>query len=240
MKDRWARLPWQMSARAGAAIGGPCAVCRLWSGQALCQRCLDSHRGTRWRCSRCALPLASTGSCPECLQALPPFDRARVAFDYAFPWDGLIADLKFHGRTELARPLAAALADAVQSDGGADAVKLLVPVPLAPARLAERGFNQSALLAQHLADRLARPCALSGLQRPVETAHQATLSRRERAQNLRGAFMFDPGQRAQLAGRRVALIDDVMTTGATAREAARELLRAGAGAVEIWAIARTP
>ena len=240
MNDRWARLPWHTAARVGAKLGGPCAVCRLWSDQPVCPPCLDSHRGARLRCSRCALPLASTRGCPECLQELPPFDRARVAFDYAFPWDGLIADLKFRARTELARPLASALADAVQSDRGADGIELLLPVPLAPARLAERGFNQSALLAQHLADRLDRPCALTWLQRPVETAHQATLSRRERAQNLRGAFMFDPGQRAQLAGRRVALIDDVMTTGATAREAARELLRAGAGAVEIWAVARTP
>lgn len=181
-----------------------------------------------------------SSSCQACFNDPPPYGRSRVAFDYGFPWDRLIGELKFGGRTELAAPLASALADAALRAEDPPQIDMLVPVPLAPGRLAERGYNQSALLAQHLADRIGRPCPLNWLQRPVETAHQAALTREERARNLRGVFMVDPARRAQLAGRRVALVDDVMTTGATAREAAAELLRAGAAVVEVWAVARTP
>jgi ComF family protein len=116
----------------------------------------------------------------------------------------------------------------------------LLPVPLAPRRLAERGYNQAWELTRRVARTLRLRADASLLLRPVETAHQAELERVQRLANLRGAFMVDPRRRDALAGRRVALVDDVMTTGATAREAARTLLRAGAASVDIWVIARTP
>ena len=83
------------------------------------------------------------------------------------------------------------------------------------------------------------PTAATLLQRPVERERQSGLTREARLRNLRGVFMVDPAQRQRLAGRHVALVDDVVTTGATAREAAAELLRAGAAQVELWAVART-
>jgi ComF family protein len=152
-----------------------------------------------------------------------------------------MADFKFHGRPELAGPLSALLLQAWQDSAG-DAPKpdLILPVPLSPARLAERGYNQAWELARRLASALGRPAIASGLVRVVETERQAELTREERLKNLRAAFMVEPGLRSRLAGAHLALVDDVMTTGATAREVVATLLRAGAGRVDLWVVARTP
>lgn len=228
--------------RAAAAIGGPCDVCRQWSARPFCGPCLRLYAPAVRRCPGCAAPTGTGGRCAACRPGGSPVERTVVAFDYAFPWDRAILDLKFKARTELARPLADALLRALlgtAADTRGEAIDALVPVPLAPDRLAERGYNQSLLIARHLADALQVPVAPHWLLRPVATAHQTGLPREQRERNLRGAFMIDPRQRESLAGRRVALVDDVVTTGATAREAARELLRGGARAVELWAVART-
>jgi ComF family protein len=116
----------------------------------------------------------------------------------------------------------------------------VVPVPMSARRLAERGYNQAWELARHVAAALSLPATASLLLRPVDAAHQIELGRAERRRNLRCAFMVDPLQRALLQGCRVALVDDVMTTGATAHAAADALLRAGAAAVDVWVLARTP
>lgn len=187
------------------------------------------------------MPLPTDGAtCGQCLRAPPAWSRAVAAVDYAFPWDRLIVDFKFHGRLELARPLAERLRQAVQDAGAEREVDLLLPVPLAPARLAERGFNQAWELARRLGAALRLPAQADALQRPLAGAHQADLPRAERALNLRGAFLVEPRWRSLLRGRRIALVDDVLTTGATAREAATALLRAGTGAVQVWTVARTP
>ncbi len=193
------------------------------------------------------MPSLDGHECLACRSEPPPFVRTVVAFDYAFPWNGLIRQLKFAERTELARPLGAALAERVNAlraqaaDGssGGLPVQRVLPMPLSPARMAERGYNQSALLARQVCALTGLPLDLQALQHPIETAHQAALTRAERQQNLRGTFMVDPAARARLAGQQVALVDDVVTTGATAAEATRELLRAGVAAVHIWAVART-
>ena len=157
--------------------------------------------------------------------------------DYAFPWDRLIADFKFNSRPELAGPLAEHLAAAAASLARADCV---LPVPLAPQRLATRGYNQAWELARRAAAALQLPARADLLLRPLDTAQQAGLTRAERQRNLGTAFMADPRQRDALRGRRLALVDDVMTTGATLREAAAQLLRAGAASVQVWVFARTP
>ncbi len=215
-------------------------MCRQWTNDGVCKGCTALFRGAQMRCRRCALPLQGAELCGECVRDPPAFERTTVAFDYAFPWDRLILDLKFQARTELAAALASFLANELRLRPADTDVDLLVPVPLSAARLAERGYNQSILIAQALSRQLGVACDAHSLQRPLETAHQADLPRAERARNLRGAFMWDPRQREHLQQRRVALVDDVMTTGATAREAAAELRRAGAAAVEVWALARTP
>ncbi len=178
-------------------------------------------------------------ACGECLRHPPPFEHTVCVADYGFPWDHLITDFKFNGRTELAAPLAGFLINAVR----VQAVPLpqwVLPVPLSAARLVERGYNQAWELARRVAAGLELPADATLLQRPVDSAHQATLDRSARQRNLRTAFMVDPRRRALLLGQRVALLDDVMTTGATAREATAVLLRAGAAAVDIWVLARTP
>ena len=185
------------------------------------------------------MPVAGIDRCGSCLTDPPPFEHSVVAFDYAFPWDQLILQLKFEARAELAAPLSQRLAEAIEAQQAQRRVDLLLPIPLSAARLTQRGYNQAWLIAQPLARRWSLPGHVDWLQRPLDTAHQADLPREQRQRNLRGAFMVDPRRRAQLAGRRVAIIDDVMTTGATMREAAGELMRVGVAAVECWALART-
>jgi ComF family protein len=216
-----------------------CEVCRAWGAAALCHDCVTRFAAPAPRCPRCGLRLgAPAAACGECLREPPPFERTVCAADYAFPWDRLVAAFKFEGRPELAAVLASRMAAAVRA-AAAPRPDLVIPVPLAPARLADRGYNQAWELARRIARTLDLPSEPHCLQRPLDTAHQADLSRAERLQNLRAAFMVEPRHRGALAGRRIALVDDVMTTGATATEAARALLRAGAAAVELWVLART-
>lgn len=240
----WLRPRWPHGRYAAAS---QCEVCRRMGGARLCADCLVRHAPRRWRCAGCALPLpAAQALCGACLHRPPPWARAVSAVDYAFPWDRLIADLKFRGRVDLAAPLAARLAQAVRASAPAasapaagDDVDLLVPVPLARARLAERGFNQAWEIARRVAGDLGLPADPALLLRPLDTAHQAVLPRDEREGNLRGAFVVNPKRREDVVGRSVAVVDDVLTTGATAREAVRALHRAGAAAVQVWTVART-
>jgi ComF family protein len=222
------------------ALVSQCEVCRQWTEAALCGDCIGRFAATVARCGRCGLRLGLPApACGDCLRDMPPFEHTVCAADYAFPWDGLIAAFKFHGRAELAATLAQRLLTAVRV-AAIPLPQLVVPVPLAPARLAERGYNQAWELARRLAPALGVAAQSGLLWRPADTAHQVELDRTERQHNLRNAFMVDPRRRSELLGRRVALVDDVMTTGATAREAASALLRGGAAAVDVWVVARTP
>ena len=222
-----------------------CELCRQWAtGDALCGDCNARFAAPRWRCARCALPTGTAvARCGGCLGAHePPFDATVAAVDYGFPWDGLVQAFKFNGRVELADALAARLAAAVAAaqEAGLPGVDLVLPVPLAPERLAERGYNQAWELARRVARARSLPADDTLLLRPVETAHQTGQTRAGREANLARAFMAEPTRRAVLAGRTVALVDDVMTTGATVAAAARELRRAGAASVQVWVFARTP
>lgn len=223
-----------------SALPQQCEVCRQWSDSALCPDCVARYAAARPRCACCGLALGvAAPRCGECLRDPPPFEHTVCVADYAFPWDALIGAFKFRGRAELAGLLAARLAAAVQA-AALPAPALVLPVPLSPRRLAERGYNQAWELARRTAAALRLPADATLLQRPLETAHQAELGRADRQRNLRTAFMADPRRRAVLQGARVALVDDVMTTGATAREAGTVLLRAGARSVDLWVLARTP
>ena len=217
-----------------------CEVCRQWSDGALCTDCVARFAPAVPRCGRCGLRLGLPApACGACLREPPPFEHTVCAVDYGFPWDALISDFKFHGRAELAAVLAERLQVAVRA-ADAPLPRWVVPVPLAPARLSERGYNQAWELARRLGRSLGVSADAGLLWRPADQAHQADLNRAERQRNLRSAFMTDPRRRGELQGQRVALVDDVMTTGATAREAAAALLRGGAAAVDVWVVARTP
>jgi ComF family protein len=224
-------------------LPGICTVCRRWTRGRLCSGCLQRFAAAVPRCVQCGLH-APVGAlrCGACLRrgSDAPIDATVAAVDYGFPWDGLIAGFKFHQRLDLGDALARLLATALAAAALPSSVELIVPVPLAAGRLRERGYNQAWELARRVArwrGIAARPDLLLRLK---NTAHQLGLSERERAANLRDAFFVEPAQRALLKGRRVALVDDVATSGATADEAARTLKAAGAREVQLWVVARTP
>jgi len=225
-----------------ALLPSQCEVCRLWSRDRLCPECATRFAPTVARCEHCALRLpGGVTVCGACLREPPPQRQAACVADYAFPWDGLIADFKFHGHVELASALAPLLARAsAAAPARHPPPDLLLPVPLSPGRLRERGYNQAWELARRVARLRGIAARADLLSRPVETAHQADLPRAQRLANLRAAFIVEPRARAAILGRHVALVDDVWTTGATVRECAAVLLRAGAASVDAWVLARTP
>ena len=218
-----------------------CAVCRGWSPARLCADCRARFAAPRARCEGCALALpAGVARCGACLTQALPFAHVIAAVDYAYPWSRLVGGLKFRGASGLAALMAELLAERVAEAGRAEAIDTVLPLPLGSDRLAERGMNQSWELARRVARQLGRPADAKALQRRVETPHLADLPRAERARAVRGAFAIAPGATTRLRGRHVALVDDVMTTGATAAEAAITLQAAGVAAVDLWVFARTP
>lgn len=178
--------------------------------------------------------------CAACTHQPPPWARVISAVPYGFPWDQLVTRFKYHQQVDLGRPLAEVMACAVRQahPQGVDIDRVL-PMPLAGERLAHRGFNQAWELARHLGALLRLPAHAALLQRTVAAAPQASLSRAQRLSQLQGMFAVPPRARALLRGQRLALVDDVMTTGATARAAAQVLQDAGGAHVEVWTLART-
>jgi ComF family protein len=221
-------------------IATQCAVCRGWGGDRLCTPCRERFMPLRPRCMRCALRVpAGVATCGRCLTHPPPVARALAAMDYAHPWDRLIARFKFQAALDLAPAFARCLAAAWRASG--DAVpELIVPVPLSDARLKERGYNQSWELARRLARRIGSVADAALLLRIKDSPHQLALPVDRRAANVAGVFAVEPTRQVAVRGRRIVVLDDVMTTGATAHEAARVLRQAGAAQVDLWMLARTP
>lgn len=239
--------PWAPGAHAAALIGAllrifyppVCLVCRA-PGHGDLDLCAPCRAELPWfthGCALCArrLPEGAGPVCGACLKHPPAFDVTRAAFRYAPPVDRLIAGLKYRGRLAHARLLGQLWAETLPAP--APPPELLLPVPLHPARLRERGFNQSLELARPLARRLGVPVAATLVRRTIPTAPQQGLRGRERRRNVRHAFELAPALIAD-PPRSVALVDDVMTTGSTAGEIARLLKRAGARRVEVWVLAR--
>jgi ComF family protein len=217
-----------------------CAVCRSWGEQAVCASCQGRYANVAPRCERCALRVPEgVTTCGRCLKHPPAFDAARTGLDYAHPWSTLIARFKFHSGLELADALVAPLQKILLTDEHRRP-DLLLPIPLSRERLRERGYNQAWEAARRLARLLELRCDAKLLLRIKHSRHQLDLPPDERAANVRDAFAVEPLRHAELKGLHVAVIDDVMTTGATCAEAARVLKQAGAERVEAWALARTP
>ena len=192
------------------------------------------------RCPRCGEPFAApdTGDhlCGNCYRRKPPFARARAYGLYQGALAEGIRRLKFSAEFSLARGLAGLLAEAFLRELPDSSYDLVIPVPLHRRRLRERGFNQSILLARALCRRHRLRLDRTTLVRTRETAPQYGLSRRQRELNVKRAFALQaPGI---IAGRRVLLVDDILTTGATARECARTLKRAKAAGVDVLTLAR--
>lgn len=223
---------------------GTCAVCHGWGRGRICASCIEHWDTPHPRCRGCAIDLDAardpTGEwCRDCRADPPPFQRSVSALRYAYPWDGLVTDFKFHDGVDLAAAFAERLVASVRA-ARVDAVDLVVPVPLSGRRLRERGYNQAWELARRSAAALRLAADARLLRRPAEGAPLSRLARGDRLRRIRAAFEIAEGDRPRLQGRRVALVDDVMTTTATAREAASTLLDAGAASVQVWVLARTP
>lgn len=196
----------------------------------VCPRCGADLPAQRGGCPVCGGP-GEDRICGDCLRDPPPYTRCIAALRYEFPADELIQALKYRGELALAPILADWLARAVTHAPRPD---VIVPMPLFPARARARGFNQATEIARPLARRLGLRLKTDSLRRIRDTAPQAQLSLVERSRNVRDAFACDK----TMAGLHVALVDDVMTSGATLREAARALKRAGAAEVSLWVVAR--
>jgi ComF family protein len=189
-------------------------------------------RLSRESCPSCALPAPGGGVCGECLRHPPHFDRTLAAYRYAFPLDKLIQALKFRDHLILINYFADALVPLVTTRPDC-----LVALPLHPQRLRERGFNQSLLIARRIADRLDIPLLPDACERIRNTTPQSSLPWKERDKNMRQAFSCRPD--ADIRGKHVAIVDDVLTTGASIGELAKVLKQAGAKEVSAWVMART-
>ncbi|VVD61082.1 putative competence protein F-like protein [Pandoraea horticolens] len=243
------------------ALPDHCAVCRRRATRQVCSDCAqafdDARSDAPLRCHRCAAALPSLAAptedattpnaddaticrtqspivCGQCLRHRPAFDAALTLADYVAPLDMLMIRLKYQGALPFTREFGERLGDALTARG--DATPLLVPVPLAPSRLASRGFNQAWELARVASRRANLPASAHVLRRERSTAAQQRLSREARRCNLRGAFVASDHAR----GRRIVLVDDVMTTGATCDAAAAALKHAGATHVLAAVVLRTP
>jgi ComF family protein len=236
------RLPFVFTRLLSLSLPLPtqCAICRGWGARRVCDRCSDRFVAAVQRCERCALRVpAGTRTCGACVVEPPPCDSVLAALDYAHPWDRLIGRFKFDAALDLAGVFAG-LVERAWRDSGRPKPELLLPVPLSLPRLRRRGYNQSWELARRIAARLNVPADVRLLLRVRDTAHQLAFPVERRAANVRSAFAVAPRRAAALRGRRVTLVDDVMTTGATLAEIARTLRLAGAAEVHALVLARTP
>ena len=202
----------------------------------LCAGCYADLPRNEQACQRCGMPLASTIAlnCGECQLHLPPYDRTFAPLLYQPPVDYLIKGLKFGRRLAIARLLGEWLGTALQQRQ-VKPPQGIIPVPLHPSRLRERGFNQSLELARPVARCLDVPLLLSNVRRIRHTQPQAQLDAAARRSNVQGAFSISRPVQA----RHVAILDDVITTGSTVAEIAGILKAAGVEEIEVWAVART-
>jgi ComF family protein len=212
----------------------PCVLCGSMSHDGLwCGACdaalpyLDAPH-----CPVCALPIPSGEVCGHCLTDPPLFTRTTAAFGYSFPLDKLIQALKYGEQLALANAFAEKLALRIDRNSLPDCI---IPMPLHPAKLRERGFNQSALLAATLARKLNLELLANACQRVRDTPPQSALPWKERRKNVRNAFCCDK----DLTGKRVALVDDVLTTGASLNALAEAVQKRGASEIHAWVVART-
>lgn len=226
-----------MLANLGRCIGnvffsGSCFLCRGKAEGLLCRACdADLPRLGPDLCPRCALASPAGAVCGRCLTQPPAYDATTAALAYRFPADALVQALKFHGQLALASFLGNLLSECLSGK----AVDCVIPVPLSPERLRSRGYNQALEIARHVAHAVPGGLAPELCQRTRDTPAQSDLPLAERAKNVRGAFHCP----RLLAGASVAVLDDVMTTGATLEEMAATLKRAGAARVVNWVVART-
>lgn len=220
-----------------------CAACGVAVDHAhtLCGTCFESlHIITQPACAVCGFPFAhpmgQDALCGSCLEKPPPYERGWAVLRYDEAATHLVSRLKYSDKTHLAPFLGALMAR--HGHPVLEGTAFLVPVPLHWRRMLTRRYNQSLLLAREIARATHIPLLPDALQRTRHTPPQASLARRERLDNVRGAFAVRKKRRALIAGKNVVLIDDVMTTGATIYACCKSLKQAGAQQVRVLTLAR--
>ena len=219
-----------------------CLLCNEAAEQPypLCIACESELPWLGEHCQVCALPLPMHGLvCGQCSRRPPACYRVEAPWYYGFPVDALVTRFKHNSQWPLGRLLAQLLGRWLSHrfDEGLPRPAVLLPVPLSRRRLRQRGYNQAGMLANWLAQQLGIRCSEQVLTRTLDTPAQQGLKAQARKRNLRQAFAVH--HRPMIAGRHVALVDDVLTTGATAQALASLLLKAGARRVDVYCLART-
>ncbi|HEX7026811.1 MAG TPA: ComF family protein [Gammaproteobacteria bacterium] len=249
MVYKWPAGDWLGKGRAASAIvktawttafPSTCLFCGAdgRSGMDLCEGCLQELPLITLACHGCGLPLTGAANarplCGRCLRKPAHFDRTCCPYVYKQPVDWLIGRLKFNARLSHIKVLGGLLQEHLERIG-ADCPELIIPVPMHPGRQRQRGFNQALEIARPLARHYNVPLATGLCVRHLDTPPQRELPAKRRATNVRNAFHL----RKPLNASHIAIVDDVMTTGATVNELARLLKRHGAEYVQVWVLART-
>ena len=211
----------------------PCVLCGSMSCDGLwcaaCDRAMPYLDAAH--CPSCALPTPAGEVCGQCLKHPPLFSRTTAVLGYAFPLDKLIQAMKYGEQLALAHAFAGKLAHRIDKTSLPDCI---IPMPLHPAKLRERGFNQSQLLAAGIARELGLELLPHACRRIRDTPPQSALPWKERKKNMRDAFRCD----SDLTGKRIALVDDVLTTGASLSALAEAAQKCGAVEISAWVVAR--
>jgi ComF family protein len=212
-----------------------CHICHRWPSQPLCEPCITTYAQPVPRCPTCALHVQRL-PCRNCQHMPSPLHQCLAAVSYDFPWSQCISRFKFQADPGLAHALAQLMRHTPWVEPALDAATWVVPMPLSPTRLRERGFNQALELARRLAP---SKTLATALQRQDRGPHQVGASRQQRLHQAAQAFWVNPSHMASLRGLNIVLVDDVMTTGATLYAAARALKAVGVARVTGLVLART-
>lgn len=214
-----------------------CVLCNQFhqSKHAVCNFCIEFMPQLGLACQHCATPLADTGSliCGQCIKTPSHFDHAYIVYKFEEPLRGLIHQFKYHNGLYLSSFLSHLIIKALPSQSNHQP-QCLIPVPMHSKKIKQRGFNHAAVLTQKLAKKLQINYDLTSCQKIINTVPQASLDKKQRKKNLHHAFTSK-----RLSYQHVALVDDLLTTGATANELALTLKKSGVKRVDLWCCART-
>ena len=245
--NNWLKISHLLNFRLGTGIlkqaifKQNCVLCASpeANNHAVCRACLnDLPWQPKTSCPQCGL--ASSGMvCGSCLNSPPDFDTTRAVFLYAYPIDALMLRYKYGNMLNLGDTFAEFLAEKINAEDCLKNIDLIIPMPMHPQRLKERGFNQALEIAKVLTKNCKEKLNFKSVERQTLTPPQASLALKERVKNIKGAFKVNTDKLDKLQGKRIAIVDDVMTTGASLNELAKTLKKADAVHVECWVIART-